>query len=210
MNFPKPPEPPQPPPPPPSDHLFPHLYTVYYKKNNSTNLRFLKDFQSTIYEQFKKMFISKPSNKQQNIPKCKKINSETLMELASDKKANINRTKANKKVPLRAQSNQTEPHHVIRIPSFPSIETSSFSSTNSIILERKGVSFSSNNSSNINVYRPLFTNSTFYLINIFLFIVCVITLLLFIFMISLMSRKYFNILYLIFNLGYLFTLMEIC
>lgn len=192
MNFPKPPEPPQPPPPPPSKYLFPHLYTVYYKKNNSTNLRFLKDFQSTIYEQFKKTFISKPSNNQQNNPKCKKINSETLLELASDKQA-LTKTKANKKTPLHVQSNQTEPHHVIRIPSLPSIETSSSSSINSIILERKGVSFSPNNSSNINVYRPLFTNSTFYLINIFLFIVCVITLLLFIVMISLMSRKYFKI-----------------
>ena len=184
MNFPKPPQPPQPPPPPPPEFLFPHLYTVYYK-NNST--KFTKDFQSTIYKQFIKTFISNSEKNLRSNLKCLKVNSKTLLSLASRNHA-INSPKGTSDTEL-PQSNKTE-HHVIRIPSLPSIERSTLSSTRTVFVTQRDLNVSSDN--NYNLYRPMFTSSTFYLINIFLFVVCVITLLLFIVMITLMSRRYFD------------------
>ncbi len=163
-----PPKPPQPPPVPPSIDIMGLLNSLYSHNNTIISNRASPSLSNnSIYEYF---FANS---------KCLKFDSENFLAYNSSKQRIINNSSSTTFSNSNSIvfSNQTFTNSSIFIKSSNSIHTET-TYTNR------------NATADVKIYRPVLTNSTFYIINLFLLSICLISIFLFIVMILLMAKRY--------------------
>lgn len=180
MNLPKPPKPPLPPPAPPKAYLTPLLNSIYSKnKKSPLNRASPPVFQTRIDSYFRQNFIDAYSENNNVI--CREINADNLLKNLRKTflRTNLSSTTLSSIVVLPYGSNKSDVLDQHVVPTNP----------NNRVIMLNEPSLSKNRSMDMKSYRPIFTNSTFYLINIFLLSICLISIFLFILMIQLMTKR---------------------
>jgi len=165
-SIPKPPKPPIPPPAPQFIDLM-ELLNSFYPQNSIIN-RTKPSFSN---DQILSYFFSNS--------KCKKFTSENFLAYKSSRQRTIYNNSSN-----------------TRFFNFNSTIISNQTSTHTTKFIKKALSYSTetsyfnrNDTYNINLSHSVFSNSTFYLINLFLLSICLISIILFIVMISMITKR---------------------